>query len=99
MGVTPSSQIAMRACTRVFVGGFTFRLAKGDTRIAIWPGVCIEQHRVFIRADVPFPGPVREGPLAIGVTIPKPDKLDWADGEMLTAVAWRWVSQVGACRR
>ncbi|WP_146241407.1 hypothetical protein [Actinokineospora spheciospongiae] len=89
--VTPSARVGRVACSRVFVGGYTFRLASGDDAIAVFRGVCIEERRCFIISEARFPGPVIEGPQPMVATIPKPLTLQWADQQGLTLIAQSWM--------
>ncbi|WP_424187613.1 hypothetical protein ACOBQX_07390 [Actinokineospora sp. G85] len=85
--VTPSGQVGAKACTRVFEGGFTFRLAKGDTHIAVFTGVCLEQRRAYVFVEREWPGKVIEGPRPFTLTLPKPTSLAWADTDALAMFA------------
>ena len=91
---TPSEQIATRPCTRVFAGGYTFRLAKGDSHIAVWTCTYVEQRRVLIIRENPDLRSVVEGPLDIEFTIRKPDNLEWWDTGGLAVLAQRCVAGV-----
>ena len=96
--VTPSDRIGRVACTRVFEGGHTFRLAAGDSAIAVLRGVCVEEKRVFIVRDRRFPGPVVEGPQPIIATIPKPLALRWFDHHGLAVIARAWITTAASTR-
>ncbi|PWW62292.1 hypothetical protein DFQ13_105102 [Actinokineospora spheciospongiae] len=90
--LTPSARIGRVACSRVFEGGHTFRLAAGDTVIVVFRGVCIEEKRVLVLVDRRFPGVVIEGPQPVVATIPKPLGLQWADDRGLTTIARAWLA-------
>ncbi|MCG8917851.1 hypothetical protein L6E12_18890 [Actinokineospora sp. PR83] len=96
--LTPSQRIGRVACSRVFVGGHTFRLASGDTAIAVFRGVCVEERRFLIVVDRRFPGPVIEGPRPMVATIPKPLMLQWADHRGLISVARAWITATSPAR-
>jgi len=96
--VTPSDRVGRVACTRVFEGGHTFRLAAGDSAIAVFRGVCVEEKRVFIVRERRFPGPVIEGPQPIVATIPKPLALQWFDHHGLTVIARAWITTMTSTR-
>jgi len=96
--VTPSDRVGRVACARIFEGGYTFRLAAGDSAIAVLRGVCIEERRVFILRDRRFSGPVIEGPQQIVSTIPKPLTLQWFDHRGLLSIARAWVTTVSSTR-
>jgi len=96
--VTPSARIGRVACSRVFVGGHTFRLAAGDTAIAVFRGVCVEERRFLIIRDRRFPGPVIEGPRPMVATIPKPLTLQWADHRGLISIARAWITATSPAR-
>ncbi|PWW65990.1 hypothetical protein DFQ13_102752 [Actinokineospora spheciospongiae] len=87
VSVTSSGDIGSRACSRVFEGGYTFRLAKGDTGIAVFVGTCVEQRRFLVIRETRFPTPPVEGPQQPLCVLPKPFALDWSDHAGLRAYA------------
>jgi len=96
--VTPSARIGRVACSRVFEGGYTFRLASGDDAIVVFRGVCIEERRSLIISEARYPGPVIEGPQPMVATIPKPLMLQWADHQGLVSIAQAWIARSSRAR-
>ncbi|WP_143218909.1 hypothetical protein [Actinokineospora bangkokensis] len=90
---TPSSDIGNVACSRVFHGGCTLRLAKGDDFVAVFRGTCVEQRRFLVLRDRPFPGPVKEGPQRAIAAILRAGWLCWSDHRGLAQVATAWTRQ------
>jgi len=87
VSVTPADQLCTRPCSRVFEGGYTFRLAKGDTGVAVFQGTCVEQRRVLVVRDIPFPSRPIEGPQSPFLVLPKPDAVSWDDNAALRVFA------------
>ena len=87
MKLTQTKHVGATAHARVFEGGFTFRLAKGDTHVAVFVGVYVEQRRYLVLRDRTWPGPVLDQSQPIAVALPKPKWLDWADTDSLAGFA------------
>ncbi|WP_424190712.1 hypothetical protein ACOBQX_01935 [Actinokineospora sp. G85] len=90
--LTPSSQLSTTPHVRIYHRGHTFRLAKGDTLIAVFRGTTIEQHRYLIIHDHLPPGPITEGPQTPTAAIPTPPGHHWADTKALHIIAHRWLT-------
>ncbi|PWW63596.1 hypothetical protein DFQ13_104589 [Actinokineospora spheciospongiae] len=90
--LTPSNKLATTPHVRIYYHGHTFRLAKGDTHIAVFRGTAIEQHRHLIIRDHLPPGPFTEGPRIPDATILIPCGHNWANAISLRTIACHWLA-------
>ncbi|WP_152552302.1 hypothetical protein [Actinokineospora spheciospongiae] len=88
--LTPSNKLATTPHVRIYHHGHTFRLAKGDTHIAVFHGTVIEQHRHLIIRDHLPSGPIVEGPQIPITVIRTSPGHHWADIASLYSIIKQW---------